>query len=376
MADTYTERKHTSLLGNIGNSIVGALIGLLLFVGSFFVLWINEGRLDLSTIAKRSVPLNAATYQSALDGKFVAAAGVMQTNERVGDGSYLKPGSYLRLERKVEMYAWDEKSESRTVKNVGGSSDTETVYTYTKEWTTSPENSGSFKQSSGHSNPEMPIKGTTFTANNIAVGAYTVDPNGLEFPSPQALALNSEDVGNVDGYQQSGDYLINHPRALSNPQVGDVRISYLALPNNLDVTVFGKAEQQRIVPYVEGKATLYRAFAEGREAAIATYHTEYTILLWVLRLAGFLMMWFGLMLVSGPLNAVLDILPIAGNIGRFAGCLVTLPLALVLSLVTILVGIIAHNLILLVITTLLVVGGFVLWNKRRRGLPPTAASAT
>ena len=39
MSDSYT----TSYLGNIKDSIVGVLIGIVLFIASFVVLWMNEG---------------------------------------------------------------------------------------------------------------------------------------------------------------------------------------------------------------------------------------------------------------------------------------------------------------------------------------------
>lgn len=43
MSNVYREVAQTGYLRNILNSFVGALIGLLLFFGSFFVIWWNEG---------------------------------------------------------------------------------------------------------------------------------------------------------------------------------------------------------------------------------------------------------------------------------------------------------------------------------------------
>ena len=38
----------------------------------------------------------------------------------IGD-DFLKEGDYLSVQREVEMYAWEEDSETRTRKNIGGS---------------------------------------------------------------------------------------------------------------------------------------------------------------------------------------------------------------------------------------------------------------
>ena len=95
---------------------------------------------------------------------------------------------------------------------------------------------------------------------------------------------------------------------------------------------------------------------------------------WILRLVGFLLMWIGLGLCFGPITAFLDVLPFLGSAGRFVISMAALPVALVLSLITILISILAHNLLALIVVLGLLIGGVLLWSKmQNRQSPPAAA---
>lgn len=373
MVDEYTTVSRTGCLGSLTNSFVGALVGICLFFGSFVLLWYNEGRVNLATIAERSVPITATTAQPALEGQLVAATGKLESSETLGD-TFLYPGDYLTLHRVVEMYAWEEERRSSTTKNQDGSSTTRTTYRYETRWTSNPENSDNFKHMSGHHNPPMSTKGAEWTVGQAALGAYAVTPAALSLPDVERLTLNSEIVRDEKGWQLESNFLLDRPNALTSPRVGDLRISYFAVPAHIDVTLFGQVQGHQLVPYVAKDATLYRAFTENREQAIATMNTEYTIMLWLLRLAGFLMMWVGMYACFGPLNAILNLVPLVGTISGFILSLLLLPVALVLSITTILIGMIAHNPLLLIGVVVLAIGGVVAWSRVRQ-LRPAALPA-
>ena len=79
------------------------------------------------------------------------------------------------------------------------------------------------------------------------------------------------------------------------------------------------------------------------------------------------MMWFGLMMFFGPINALLDIIPFLGSAGRFLIGIAMFPIALILSSVTILLSIIAHSPILLVLfLAALIGGGYFLYQKKKK----------
>ena len=60
MADRFVTTTRTSWLGNIMNSFGGVLFGIILFVVAFPVLWFNEGRTNMATVAKASVLVDGA----------------------------------------------------------------------------------------------------------------------------------------------------------------------------------------------------------------------------------------------------------------------------------------------------------------------------
>jgi hypothetical protein len=374
MADQYTEVTRTGFFGNLFNSFIGALLGVLLFFGSFVVLWMNEGTVNLATIADDSIPAVAASVDPAMDGKLVAATGKLATTEKLGDTSFLRPGSFLMLDRTVEMYAWVEHTSSTTTKNTGGSSTTEKTYRYEKQWTSSPERSSSFRHPSGHSNPSMPFENQSWTVNDATLGAYRVKPRELTLPDTTPVTLDAENTKLNGEWRMSSGYIVNDENALSSPDIGDIRVSYAAVPNNIDVTLFGKASGAEILPYEAKGTSLYRAFTENREGAIETLDTEYHLWLWIMRLIGFLMMWIGLSMSFDPINTALDILPFLGSAGRFITGAIMFAIAFVLSSVTIIIAIIAHNIFLMIGLLVLLVGGIMLWNRVRKPAPAAATA--
>jgi hypothetical protein len=75
MSDAIETVEEQGLGSSLMESIKGVAIGGILFLVSFIVLWMNEGRTDLSAVAKKSVIANAAAVDKATDGRFVSVTG-------------------------------------------------------------------------------------------------------------------------------------------------------------------------------------------------------------------------------------------------------------------------------------------------------------
>jgi hypothetical protein len=376
MADQFTETTTTGWGKRIMNSVMGVLIGILLFFFSFVVLWQTEGRTKYAKIDGKSLPLNIQSVDQNGQDKLVSATGPMETPDSVGDPEYLKAGNYLMLQRAVEMYAWRERSSSKTKKNMGGSETTTTTYTYDKEWTPEPENSAEFKKPEGHSNPSLDIPEKEFYAGRANLGAYSLDLQNMRLPDAQKLDIGDNDLPAElpEGFKLTQDYLFKGKGNLNEPEVGDVRISFGAIPSGKKVTVFGKLIGGAIEPYlIKGETKFYRAMYGTRDESIAQLKSEYKVAGWVGRIIGFLMMWIGMLLLLGPISTVLDVLPFLGSASRFVVGLLTFPIALVLSLVTIVISMIAHNVIALVIVLALVAGAILhLMRKKKQSVPQPA----
>lgn len=343
----------------------GILVGLGLFFGSFVLLYINEGRVDLSKIADASIPLTADTVSGENDGDLVAVSGVLHADTTVGDPELLTTRDYLQLERSAEMYAWEESRDS--------SEDGPTRYEYSKGWTRDPENSSSFNNPTGHFNPGMQYQDDTFTVSAATLGAYTVDPANLFFMQKEDLALRE---GMLRQGQLVENYIFIGAGTLGSPQVGDLRISYKAFANDQAVTVFAQQDGNQLRPYTHrDDITLYRVYPGDRAAGIAGMRTEYLTLLWAVRVGGFVLMWVGLMVFVSPLTRLLGRLPIIGEAGRLVISIVAFLVAAVLSFITIVISAVLHSPIALItLFVLLIVAGVLLW-QRREGKEKTAVAA-
>lgn len=367
MTNTFSVTTNTSYGSRIVNSIKGIIFGFLLFAASFVVLYMNEGRVNLANIATKAVVIEAATPHPELESSLVALSAAVQTNNRVSDGLYLKPGAYLLVNRNVEMYAWVEHKQAHTQKNTGGSETTTATYTYTEEWTTSPGND--FQQSQDHENPPMPLRSTSTRATSAKIGLYDLDVSSIDLPSPSNLALHDENLMLREGVTLQNDYLFQGKGTISQPQVGDIRISYAMLPSGLSATVIGRLSGNSIQPYADQDGNhLYRVFAASSKGeAVSMLQHEYSLWLWILRGIGFLMMWIGLCLMLAPLSVLLDVLPILGSVTGAVIGLITFVVALALSIVTIIVSVLAHSLLALAITMFLslIIGGVFFLKYRR-----------
>jgi hypothetical protein len=370
----------TGYFQRIMQSVGGVLLGIVLFFSSFGVLFWNEGRVDLSKIAKKAEVVSAGQVDANKNGVFASVSGEVTTDSTLGDGLYLAPGMYLSISRIAEIYAWEEDSKSETTTNTGGSETTTTTYTYEKAWTSDPQDSSEFQEVTGHENQVQTQTETSLQTESINVGAWAVDGRSVDLPGGEQLTLNEERVTLPAGAQISGGYVYLNGADPALPAIGDERVKYTALMPGFDGTIFGEVDgtNGQIARYTDKNGNaFYRIFEGGRDEALATMHGEYVMALWIFRFVGFLMMWIGLSMVFGPISALLDILPIFGRLSRTLIGGVTFLIAGLLSIVTILVSMILHSLVALIIVVLLIIGGIIgglYWYKNNK-MQPVVTSA-
>ena len=399
MSDQFTEVTKTGYGGRIINSIKGVALGFLLFIASFFVLYVNEGRMDFSKLARtaQEVSADSVSTDPALKGKLISTNGNLSSEETLDD-TFLTAGNYFAVRRSVEMFSWVEHKETRTHKELGGSETRETTYTYTKEWTAHAPDShyeklsgdlgfkstdySRFQHPEGHVNPPLAVPATILKVHAAKIGAYNIDmastggtesswvnlDEGVGLPAFSSLPLDTTKVILAQGAQLANEnYLFLGKGSFAAPLVGDLRISYGIVPLGIRATIFGTPEGALITPYFDGHNNkLFRIFSGSRGEAIATMHSEYSQSIWLLRGIGLALMWLGLWLILAPFGVLLDVVPALGFLGRGAIFLVTLPLALALSLITIVVSSIIHSLVALLIAMGVSIVGIIFLIKRAR----------
>ncbi|MGB0563290.1 MAG: TMEM43 family protein [Spirulinaceae cyanobacterium] len=371
MANQHSKVTQTGWLGRIGQSFVGVLLGLLLFFAAFMVLYLNEGRTDFGKVAQSAVEVSLDGAAANAQGELVSATGAVTTSETLGDDEFLTPDTYLAFWREVEMYAWEERTESETARNTGGSETTETTYIYRQVWTSSPEDSSSFEVSEGHENPELLIADQYGAATQMQIGAYQLLGDRLTLPQPdEPLDLTPESIEVSEEVTLEAAYLFQGVGTLEEPEIGDLRIQYYALPSGTELTVFGRLMDGVIRPHLTRRQdTFYRALVGTRAEAIAQLKGEYKTALWIFRVVGFFMLWIGLMLISGPLAVFLDFLPFVGDIFRSVSGVASFFAAFLIWSVTVMISILLHNIVAMIAAGVAILGvwfGVKRWVLRSR----------
>lgn len=339
--DSFTVVSEKSWISRLGGSFAGALLGVLLFFASFVVLVWNEGRavdaiVALDAGAGAVVAVTAAAVDAANDGRLVHVSGMTSVSGALLDPAFQVGGaSLLRLERRVGMYQWHEEKESKTETSVGGTETTRTTYTYTRAWSDTPINSSAFQRPEGHTNPSMPYRSQILDARPVKLGAFTLDATQVQqldafepLPATAGGTLPS-------GYRVDGEAIVRG--SPENPQVGDLRITFRAVPAQT-VSVVARqtagglaafrATNGHVIDLVQtGFQDAESMFRQAKEAE--------ALLTWILRAVGFLMMLFGIALMSSPLAWLASVLPFLSSIVSFAGFVVALVVAVPLTVLTI-----------------------------------------
>ena len=181
--DEFTETTSQGWGSRITGSIKGVVVGIVLFVAAFPVLFLNEGcarkrQLTYDEVEREVKPADSASVDSASDGKLVHMSGEAVTDEILADEEFGVQANAIKLKRTVEMYQWHEKKESKSRKKVGGRKETTTTYRYVKNWSAALIDSSKFRKPAGHENPgSMPYESKESVAESVALGAFKLSPD-------------------------------------------------------------------------------------------------------------------------------------------------------------------------------------------------------
>ena len=234
------------------NPFGGIIPGLGLVGLSTAVLWWNEGRTArydrMLASAQRNVrPLNAPTraaleesLESVQDGGLVHLSGPLASSG-VRDAVFgeMQRSDALRLRRTTEAYQWHEHrstSERRVSKD---HVERTTTYSYTTEWSSSRQASGSFRDRSKHNpEPRLPpgrvdeVARDAHLPNGLHVDADLLTQLGDWQPAPLPRALLPRDgaavVGTGTGGGGSGDAIyLSAPGSPSPEKRGGSTLEYM-----------------------------------------------------------------------------------------------------------------------------------------------------
>lgn len=336
MADTFTTVSSTSFFGRIRDALVGFIVGPLLIIGAVILIFWNEShsvRVLKSLKEGAAQVVEADEFDPDNDGELVHVTGETASDQVLRDPVFGINAMGIRLNRNVQVYAWTEKESSSSSTSATGTKTTKKTYTYEKKWVSSLPKSSHFKQPEGHENPsELKYKSTSFQADKVALGDYTLDPEMAgKLTNSKSVPLESDSVKLPEGAQVSGDaiYVGVDP---ANPAVGDLKITESVVPTGPTSVVAGQGPKERLAAFETKAGESIGLIEPGTKTAaemFATARAANRTFTWVARLGGFLLLLFGFLLFLSPLSTMSSIVPFLGGIFEAGMFLISLLAAVV-----------------------------------------------
>ena len=364
----YTETTRTSYGQRLGNSFRGIFLGLILFIGGTVLIWWNEGRAVktdkmLKEAQSQVVEMpDISRVDPAFEGKLVHASGLATTTDSLYDSKYHVGVRGISLRRDVEYYQWVEHASSTTKDKFGGAQETTTTYTYDLQWVSSPVSSDDFHDPEyrGKNSVKETVDNLVLYAQDVSFGAYK---------------LNEQQIHSVGGsipLPVNGDspviYIGNDS---SRPEVGDVRITFSqVLPAH--VTIIAVASGSSFTEFHAKSGKAFSALRMGdvsQEQIFESEHSANKILLWVLRLLGFLLVMAGLKGIFNILETLMKVVPFLANIVGWGVGLVCGLVAFVWTLVVAAIAWVAYRPVVAIV--LLAIAAVAIWyfGKNKKKLP-------
>ncbi len=379
----FSEVSHEGWFSRIMGSIKGVVVGLLLFIAGMPFLWWNEGRAvttynSLNEGLGAVVEGKADALDPALDKKLVHIVGDAKSTETLSDSAFgVSVPNGIRLERNVKMYQWKENKKTKKEKKLGGGKKTVTTYSYEKDWSSSVIDSSRFKKSSEYRNPsKMAFSPVTKQANKVTFGAFTLNPSQISrLSNSETLNVTAEDQKKLAGIMarrlkllDGGYYFGTDP---SNPKIGDLRITFSVVKPH-QVTIIAQQTGSTFQPYQTKAGDALSMLQSGSHSSKDMFdsaQSSNTMMTWVFRLLGFIMMFIGVKMIFEPLVVVADVVPFFGDVLSYGTGMFAFAIAGFFALLTIAIAWFAYR-PLLSIGLLAIAGGIIFMVKKSTGGTP------
>lgn len=349
MSDSFREVTSVSWFGRIKRAVGGVIFGLILIVLMVIGLFWNEGRAvqTARSLAEGSgavVSVGADSVDTANDGKLVHVSGLVTADSGLADPDFGIATQGLRLSRSVEMYQWKEESKSETTKKLGGGEETVTTYSYSKVWDDSQIDSSDFKKPDGHQNPPMEIHGRTFQIPEGKLVAFDLDTPVLDriegdkdysLSADQSAAIKAAYTGTKPLSIVDGKIFLGNDN--TTPALGDYRIGYELAPLGV-ISIIARQAGSRFEPYQTQAGDALLMVDTGNvpaEKMFADAVSANTLITWLLRGAGLLLLTIGFALFLSPIGVILDVIPFLGSMARMGTGIIAFVLAILVGTVTI-----------------------------------------
>jgi hypothetical protein len=364
-------------MNKVKNLFSGVIFGILMLIGGTILLWWNEGNnvrniKSVDEVSKTVVSISSDKVDKANDGKLVHTNGKLEVvDEQLKDDTFNVEVKTGKLDRVVEMYQWEETSHT--------DDDDRTTYSYSKVWSSTVIDSHNFHQS-GHDNPDtMTISSTTYYADVVKVGAFSLS-------SEQKTQLNTNATYTMEALPEDSTYkleagYVTNAKSLSEAEIGNIRITW-KYNDWKEATVLAVQKDDSFVDFTSKEGRKMNRVEEGlktSEEVIQEIQNEDKMMKWIFRAVGALIIIFGYMAITSPLSKLTSFIPLLGGLVGSAIALFSFLLGLAHSLVIIVIAWFRYRpilaIILLVVIVLCIVGIVKLVKSKKKENPAPVQTA-
>lgn len=296
----------------IKNAFSGVIVGILFIALGIGLLWWNEGNnvKNIKTIEEAKagvVDISNDKVDSTNDGKLVSTNGTLNiVDEYLLDSVFnVKSPKSLKMVRIVEMYQWEEDTETRN---------DETVYVYERVWSSELIDSDFFNDKARTNPSTMPYSQEKFLAKEVTLGAFTISDVQKDKLSTKKTVILDENITIPDGYKKHNNYITNSTNP-DSPAIGDVRISFFYNDDTV-VSVLAKQSGNTFVNYVSEQNKVLNEIVSGTFTGaeiIGQVESQNNMLKIILRIVGVIFVMVGFCGLCSPISNLISIVPLFGK---------------------------------------------------------------
>ncbi|MGV6811559.1 MAG: TMEM43 family protein [Brevirhabdus sp.] len=342
----FTETTQVGFFARLKNAIKGIGLGIsFIGIAVYFLFW-NEGNSVRTARALaegegRVISVDHATLDLANEGALVHVSGPLTLSGPLMDAALgVTAGAQaVRLERRVEQYAWIEEKRTKTSTKLGGSQEKTTEYTYRMDWKDSPPSGAEFRIPEGHLNPPMPINSKVLRRSDGRIGAFVVNDEISDLGGATPLLLDAQQAGAVEqalSLSKTGKLVAGQvvfAADVSAPQLGDLRISYFA--SDIDTaSVVGVQRDGQLVPYTAKNGRKIYITEQGLKSAPEMFQNAADLnwaKTWLMRVGLMVLLFLGFKALLSVVDVIASVLPFLGWVTASVTSLISLALTLVVG---------------------------------------------
>ena len=296
--------------GRPKNTGASAVFGFLFLFISSIGLWVNEGRsvdqMDaLYEMQQAITTLPDTKIHPDLDKKAVLIQGKVSATSPAKDPEFnIASSNSLALQRIVEMYQWKQHSRAE--------SKHETSYEYSKEWSSEPIDSSTFKESEAHYNPSFPYPNEIFSTE-AKIGDYILSKSVLaKIPFSNTLGLSSfpDTINNAKNHKS----FLFIGKDVNQPSIGDVKISYKTAAEGI-YSIAAASANKYLTDFTTENNKSLSFVRQGIVPATKIFADEQannTTLTWILRFTGLFVMFLSFSGILNYFTGFADYIPVIG----------------------------------------------------------------